>query len=142
MPFHSIREIFKVGYGPSSSHTMGPANACDYILNKYKNIKEVTVTLFDSLALTGKGHLTDYIIDLKLKDVKHNIVFDTKHHHNHPNTMTFHLVLDDDKKIEENIVSIGGGSIVTKDNVDKLDQEDIYQESFYHHLKQDERSLC
>ena len=61
----SIKEIFVIGYGPSSSHTMGPAKACEYILKEYKNIKSITVTLFGSLALTGKGHLTDYIIDLK-----------------------------------------------------------------------------
>ena len=62
----SLREIFVVGHGPSSSHTMGPAFACDYILKKYKNPKRVDVVLYDSLALTGPGHLTDYLIDLKL----------------------------------------------------------------------------
>ena len=71
----SIREIFITGHGPSSSHTMGPAFACDYILKKYPQAKFINVTLFGSLALTGKGHLTDYIIDLKLKKVPHVINF-------------------------------------------------------------------
>ncbi|MCF0107933.1 MAG: serine dehydratase, partial [Bacilli bacterium] len=55
----SIKEIFIIGHGPSSSHTMGPAFACEYILNKYKDVKKIDVTLYGSLAATGKGHLTD-----------------------------------------------------------------------------------
>ncbi|NLZ15387.1 MAG: serine dehydratase, partial [Erysipelotrichaceae bacterium] len=57
----SIKEIFYHGHGPSSSHTIGPDKAVNYLLNKYHNIKFVKVTLFGSLASTGKGHLTDYI---------------------------------------------------------------------------------
>ena len=69
---NSIKTLFKIGNGPSSSHTMGPSYACDYILNKYKHIKKIEVNLFQSLALTGKGHLTDYIIKLKFKDYNCN----------------------------------------------------------------------
>ncbi len=128
MGFRSIKEIFRVGHGPSSSHTMGPALACEYILKKYIAIKHVEVTLYDSLALTGKGHLTDYIIDLKLKNIPHQIVFDTKKHYSHPNTMVFNITLSDDSKHNETIVSIGGGSIVTKDNINSLNSEEIYSE--------------
>ena len=64
----SIRDIYVIGNGPSSSHTIGPSFAVDYILNKYKNIRFVRVYLYESLALTGKGHLTDYIISKKLND--------------------------------------------------------------------------
>ena len=58
----SIKDIYVIGHGPSSSHTMGPAFASKYIIDKYVDIKEVEVVLYGSLALTGKGHLTDYII--------------------------------------------------------------------------------
>ena len=71
MGLRSIKEIFITGHGPSSSHTMGPYFASREILKKYKdlNIKSIEVTLYGSLALTGKGHLTDQIIELALKDV-------------------------------------------------------------------------
>ena len=129
MGFRSIREIFRVGHGPSSSHTMGPAMACDYILNKYKNISFVEVSLFDSLALTGKGHLTDYIIDLKLKNIPHKINFNFDVHRSHPNTMQFLVTLADGSVLDEKIVSIGGGTIVTKDNIDSFTTNDLYEES-------------
>lgn len=120
----SIKEIFVIGYGPSSSHTMGPAKACEYILEQYKDIESVTLTLFGSLALTGKGHLTDYIVDLKLKDIEHKVLFDSVTPRSHPNTMEF-VIKTKDGIYTEKIVSIGGGTIVTKHNVNDFDI-DIY----------------
>lgn len=107
----SIKNIFRIGNGPSSSHTMAPSYAVDYIKNKYKDIKFLKVSLYGSLAFTGKGHLTDYIIDLKLKDIPHKIIFDKIHKQKHPNTIKFLITLNSNKVIEENIYSIGGGSI-------------------------------
>ena len=122
----SLKEIFVIGHGPSSSHTMGPAFACDYILNKYKdNISEINVTLFGSLALTGKGHLTDWIIDQKFKDIKHRIKFDYYTHTIHPNTIDFLIKHKDDSYSEEQIISVGGGTIVTNGKV-VGDFPDIY----------------
>ena len=112
----SIKEIFVIGHGPSSSHTMGPAFACEYILKKYKNIDHITVTLYGSLALTGKGHLTDYIINLKLKQIPHDIIFDYKTKMGHPNTMKFFIKDKNGAQYEETILSIGGGTIITKDS--------------------------
>ena len=129
MGLRSIKEIFITGHGPSSSHTMGPFFASQYILKKYKNATYIEVTLYGSLALTGKGHLTDYIIDVALKDVPHDIVFNKKAKTKHPNTMTF-KVLEGRKKHVENIVSIGGGSIVTVDNIDELNKKDTYPHQY------------
>lgn len=131
MGLRSIKEIFVIGHGPSSSHTMGPYFACQYILKKYKDlpIKEIEVTLYGSLALTGKGHLTDAIIDLALKDITHKIIFNKKTVKGHPNTMTFKIHTGR-KVISENVISIGGGSIVTVDNVDNLLSEDIYPHQY------------
>lgn len=133
MGLRSIKEIFVIGHGPSSSHTMGPFNACRYIIDKYqtKGIKEIEVTLYGSLALTGKGHLTDYIISRAFKDIKHNIIFNNKTKKKHPNTMVFKLTLNNEKVIKEEIVSIGGGSIVTKDN--KISLDEIYP---HQHMKE------
>ena len=112
----SIKEIFVIGHGPSSSHTMGPAFACDYILKKYKNIAHIKVTLYGSLALTGKGHLTDYIIDLKLKNIPHEIEFNFTKRMGHPNTMLFEVKDQKGYQYSETILSIGGGTIVTMDS--------------------------
>ncbi len=121
----SIKEIFVIGHGPSSSHTMGPAFACDYILKKYPNAKNIEVTLFGSLALTGQGHLTDWIINSKFKDIPHKIVFNRIRPTRHPNTMTFIVTNQDDKKCRENIISVGGGTILTKDNP-FAEEESVY----------------
>ncbi len=125
MGLRSIKEIFIVGHGPSSSHTMGPHFACDYILKKYKNIEHISVTLYGSLALTGKGHLTDYIIDLSLKNVPHEVIFDKVTVTEHPNTMTF-VVKTDKGEFSENVISIGGGSIITVDNLLDTNIKEIY----------------
>ena len=58
----SIKKIFKIGYGPSSSHTMGPGYACEEFLLKAPVANNYKVTLYGSLALTGKGHMTDKVI--------------------------------------------------------------------------------
>lgn len=67
--FISVFEIFKVGIGPSSSHTIGPmvaANKFRTLLAKCEQAKSVGVTLFSSLAFTGKGHGTDWAVSLGL----------------------------------------------------------------------------
>ena len=58
----SLRELYKIGRGPSSSHTMGPEKAILTVKEKYPQANLFKVTLFGSLALTGKGHGTDRII--------------------------------------------------------------------------------
>ena len=127
----SIKEIFVIGHGPSSSHTMGPAFACEYILKKYPNAHFIKVTLYGSLALTGKGHLTDYIINLKLKEVPHIIQFDKITRTKHPNTMRFVIETADKQTYRENVISVGGGTILTKDSPFALG-ESVYP---HKHLK-------
>lgn len=58
----SIREIFRMGYGPSSSHTMGPSRAAEFFKTKHPDAEKYRVTLYGSLALTGRGHGTDSVI--------------------------------------------------------------------------------
>ena len=127
----SIKEIFVIGHGPSSSHTMGPYFATQRIIEKYKekDIKNVEVTLFGSLALTGQGHLTDKIIELGLKDYKHQIIFDYETKKKHPNTMIFKITTAT-KTYKETVISIGGGSIVTSDNKKELEAKEIYPHQY------------
>ena len=112
---NSIKDIYVIGNGPSSSHTMGPSFAVDYIIERFKKIKFVKVTLYESLALTGKGHLTDYIINKKLTEngIENVIVFDLKTAVEHPNTMKFEITLEDNSIVEEKVISSGGGTIIT-----------------------------
>ena len=58
----SIKDVYKIGKGPSSSHTMGPFKAVRHYLDSHEDTDRLHVTLYGSLAATGKGHLTDTAI--------------------------------------------------------------------------------
>ena len=133
----SIREVFYIGHGPSSSHTIGPTNAVKYILDKYQDIASVKVTLCGSLASTGKGHLTDYIIDKYLKGVNHRIAFDSRKRVKHPNTMIFETTLTNNEVKKDVIVSIGGG-VITINNEKKQDGNGLYP----HHTLSEIMAYC
>lgn len=109
--FCSLKDLYRIGPGPSSSHTIGPYRICLAFLNSLDKNKKYhfEVTLYGSLALTGKGHLTDKIIIDTLKDCK--VTFDLKTKVDFPNTMKLQACLDN-KLIKEDIYySIGGGQI-------------------------------
>lgn len=122
----SQKDVFKIGAGPSSSHTMGPELASIKFKEAYPNLKKVKCTLFGSLALTGKGHLTDWIIENTLSPVPVEFVWNyTEKNLDHENTMKFDATLDDDTEISWTIFSIGGGDV----KIIGFDQEvavDIY----------------
>ena len=132
----SLRQLFKIGHGPSSSHTMGPEAACKYILNKYENIGKIKVTLFGSLALTGKGHLTDYIILRTLKNVPTELVFDYYTQTKHPNTLVFEVYGKDEQLIDTvTVYSIGGGSIEIEGVKANEVAEDVYPFKSFDEIK-------
>ena len=133
----SIKSVFYIGHGPSSSHTIGPVNAVKYILGKYQDIASVKVTLCGSLASTGKGHLTDYIINKYLEGVNHRIVFDARKRVKHPNTMIFETTLKNNEIKKDIIVSIGGG-VITINNEKKQDGNDLYP----HHTLSEIMAYC
>jgi len=109
----SIREIFRIGRGPSSSHTMGPVRAAQLYRDKHPEATSFRVTLYGSLALTGKGHLTDIAIINELKPAKVDIVWEKEEKKSfHPNALQFEVR---DKKSEADkwlVYSVGGGKIV------------------------------
>ena len=61
-PMESIKEIYKIGLGPSSSHTMGPKTVAEQFLERNVNASRFEVTLYGSLAATGERHMTDRAI--------------------------------------------------------------------------------
>ena len=69
----SIKEIYKIGHGPSSSHTMGPKKAAERFLAENNDANHFEVTLYGSLAATGKGHLTDYAIEQSFASVSYKL---------------------------------------------------------------------
>ena len=60
----SIKELYRIGTGPSSSHTMGPRKAAEMFLERHPDAASFKVTLYGSLAATGKGHMTDVALSL------------------------------------------------------------------------------
>lgn len=111
----SIREIYRIGTGPSSSHTMGPRQAAEKFLASHHNAKGFEVILYGSLAATGKGHMTDSaIIDvLSTSDMPVNIVWKPDVFlPYHPNAMTFRSLDDIGLPTDEQtFYSVGGGAI-------------------------------
>ena len=83
----SLRQLYKIGVGPSSSHTMGPVKAVERFLSRCDAMDNYVVTLYGSLALTGKGHGTDVAIAKAFAPRSVKIVFDTETKCEHPNTM-------------------------------------------------------
>lgn len=108
----SIRALYKIGNGPSSSHTMGPEKAARAFKNEYPEADLFVVYLYGSLALTGKGHLTDEIIKKTLDPISSQLVFDTDTVCSvHPNTMDFVAFKGQEQLGSWRVYSVGGGTI-------------------------------
>jgi len=121
----SITKIFKIGNGPSSSHTMGPKKAAEIFAEKHPDAESFKVSLYGSLAFTGKGHMTDYII-LKTFSKPTEIIWKNDESLPlHSNGMIFEAYDKNGKKTDEwEVYSIGGGEIMDKDH--KSEAEHIY----------------
>lgn len=132
----SIRELYKIGPGPSSSHTLGPQHACMLFKKELKDVDYYEAILYGSLALTGKGHLTDYIIEQTFLPVKCQITFDfEKDHLPHPNTMELKAFKDGNCIKEWEVYSIGGGSVKIK-GIDSHESEDVYPHKYLDEIKE------
>ena len=112
----SIKEIYKIGVGPSSSHTMGPKKAAQIFLTKNPNAVRFVVTLYGSLAATGKGHMTDRAINEVLsQNAEVNIIWKPDIFLDyHPNGMRFQAYNDDGSILDDwEVFSVGGGTIAS-----------------------------
>ena len=127
----SIRNIYKIGYGPSSSHTMGPSYAALDFMQQYPQADRVRVTLYGSLAKTGKGHGTDRAVLDTLGDIPAEVVWDvTSPTPVHPNTIDFTAYCGDTELGNCRYYSIGGGEIRT-DASAMAAKADVYAESTF-----------
>lgn len=109
----SIKEIYKIGRGPSSSHTIGPEKACKTFQRKNRTADFFKVILFGSLAKTGRGHGTDAVIKKTFSPVDCDIQFNvTQQDIPHPNTMVLIAYQDKTEVDRARVFSVGGGDIV------------------------------
>ena len=111
----SLRELYKIGIGPSSSHTMGPTAAASLFREKYPDATHFRAVLCGSLAKTGKGHRTDYCILEAFSPIPCQIEFDIKTMElYHPNTLLLYAYEGNRRVGFWEVYSVGGGSIVVK----------------------------
>ena len=113
----SIKQIFRIGHGPSSSHTMGPIRASQMFLEREHDAARFQVTLYGSLAATGKGHMTDKAILEELTPHRPTtIVWEPKVFLPfHPNGMKFEAFNANDECIDTwTVYSIGGGTLANE----------------------------
>ena len=106
----SLKELYKAGKGPSSSHTIGPERISKFIKQKYPAGYDFKVILYGSLAMTGEGHGTDRVIREVLNNVE--IVFDRETENlPHPNTMDVEVYKKGEFVTKIRALSVGGGSV-------------------------------
>ena len=134
----SIRDIYKIGKGPSSSHTMGPGFAAEYFKEKHPDADSYKAILYGSLSKTGKGHGTDRVLNDTFAPAKVQVVMSKEDPEDikHPNTLDLIAIKDGEEVARQRFESIGGGDIVIQGQRKKQDQEDVYIENSFAEIKQ------
>ncbi len=129
----SLKELYRIGKGPSSSHTMGPQKAAQIFAAHHHDAKAFKATLYGSLAATGKGHMTDVAIEEVLKpiapiniDWKPSVFLPF-----HPNGMTFSAFDEDGHEVDSwTVYSVGGGALSEGGETRWLtDTKDVYKKN-------------
>lgn len=132
----SLKELYKIGNGPSSSHTMGPKRAVEIFKNKHLEATKFKIILYGSLALTGKGHLTDYIIAKTLEGYETEIEFDTNSKCEvHPNTFDIYAFKNNEEIGYWRVYSVGGGTFKIEGKKE-IEVKDVYVEENFEEIKQ------
>ena len=133
----SIRDIYKIGKGPSSSHTIGPERAAKHFKQTHPDADAYQVDLFGSLSKTGKGHGTDRVLREVLAPLPTDIVFrkDSPAFVRHPNTMVFSALKDGKVCDTLQVESIGGGDIRFEGHKE-LELPEVYPENSFAEIDQ------
>ena len=125
----SIREIYKIGKGPSSSHTMGPERAALLFLKRYPDATSFRVTLYGSLSKTGVGHGTDRVLLDTLGEDRTQVLFSQESWEGmHPNTLDLSAFAGDIEIGHLRVESIGGGDIRIPGERAAKQSEEVYIE--------------
>lgn len=122
----SIRELFRIGYGPSSSHTMGPHTAAEIFRDRHPETQNFEVVLYGSLGATGKGHMTDKAILSVLPDAQ--IIWKGEEFLPfHPNGMTFRSLSEAGEVTDQwTVFSVGGGALA-EEGKPAIDLPEVYK---------------
>ena len=133
----SLRELYRIGRGPSSSHTMGPSHAAVLFRESFPNADRFQAVLYGSLAKTGKGHLTDVAIQDAFAPLPTDIVWETQTPEDclpHPNTMDLEAFQGDSLLGRWRVFSVGGGKIQIEGRPSVAPQ-DVYPLSTFREIK-------
>ena len=133
----SIRDIYKIGKGPSSSHTMGPAFAADLFMQEHP-ADSYNAILYGSLSKTGKGHGTDRVLTDTFAPKEVEVVFSEHDPANikHPNTLDLIAIRGGEEIARQRFESIGGGDIVVEGRRRKAVDDDVYLENSFAEIRQ------
>ncbi len=133
----SIREIYKIGKGPSSSHTIGPERAAKKLKKRYPDADHYEVRLYESLCKTGKGHGTDRVLYEVLNPVSTDVIFceESPEDITHPNTMDLFAYKEEQVIGSMRVISVGGGDIHVAGEA-KAEQEEYYPENTFAEVEQ------
>ena len=125
----SIRDIYKIGKGPSSSHTMGPERAARLFRSEHPEAEAFRVILYGSLSKTGVGHGTDRVLRQVLSPLPTEIIFsDEVLPDSHPNTLDFIALRGGEESGFLRVESVGGGNIRIPGRKEKEEVEEVYIE--------------
>lgn len=133
----SLRELYRIGRGPSSSHTMGPSHAAALFKKEYPQADRFRATLYGSLAKTGRGHLTDVAIADAFAPLPAEILWETATPEDslpHPNTMDLDAFQGDSLLGKWRVFSVGGGKIQIEGRPSVAPQ-DVYPLSTFREIK-------
>ena len=127
----SIKELYCIGRGPSSSHTMGPVKAAKLFAEECPTADHYEVILYGSLALTGKGHQTDRAVKETFEPISCSIMFDEENESMpHPNTMDLTAFRNGEQIGFMRVYSVGGGAIKVEGRPD-IDTPEVYPENSF-----------
>ena len=134
----SIRDIYKVGKGPSSSHTMGPAKAASDFQEDTPEADAYRIILYGSLSKTGKGHGTDRALIETLSPIPTEVVFapDMPEDVKHPNTMDLIALREGQEIARRRVRSIGGGDLMVEGQPAPKQMDETYLENSFAEIKQ------
>ena len=113
--------MYRIGKGPSSSHTIGPERACKLFASENPEADSFKAILYGSLAKTGIGHGTDRVIKSVLKNV--DVICDTDAEVPHPNTMDLYAYREGGRRAFFRVYSVGGGAVRIEGRVGEEDAE-------------------
>lgn len=136
----SIRDIYKIGTGPSSSHTMGPVAAAKLFKEENPDADYIKVMLYGSLSKTGRGHGTDRAVKAELSPIESEVIFSDTDPEDmrHPNTMDFFAYRNGKQTASIRVLSIGGGDIEVegRKTSDKSDADEVYIENSFAEIRE------